>query len=88
MLGGLHIEMASLVVLGDHLEGRGWTGAPVQAGVATSETTDSFLKASHVARTRRDHQATASSLYLLQQSAYRESIQTLEDVSNVVPFED
>ncbi|KAJ8027926.1 hypothetical protein HOLleu_30023 [Holothuria leucospilota] len=88
MFGGLHIEMASLKVLGDLLEGSGWTGALVQAGVATSGTADSFLKASHVTRTRRAHQVTASSLYLLQQSAYREYIQTLEDASEVLPFED
>ncbi|KAG0710519.1 hypothetical protein GWK47_022642 [Chionoecetes opilio] len=55
---------------------------------ATSGTADSFLKASHVTRTRRAHQVTASSLYLLQQSAYREYIQSLEDASEVVPFED
>ncbi|KAG0723068.1 hypothetical protein GWK47_043326 [Chionoecetes opilio] len=88
MFGGLHIEMASLKVLGDLLEGSGWTGALVQAGVATSGTADSFLKASHVTRTRRAHQVTASSLYVLQQSAYSEHIQTLEDASEVVPFED
>ena len=88
MFGGLHIEMASLKVLGNLLEGSGWTGALVQAGVATSGTADSFLKVSHVTRTRRAHQVTASSLYLLQQNAYREYIQTLEDESEVVPFED
>lgn len=88
MFGGLHIKMTSLKVLGDLLEGSGWTGALVQAGVATSGTADSFLKASHVTRIRRVHQVTASSLYLLQQSAYREYIQTLKDASEVLPFED
>ncbi len=53
MFGGLHVEMAALKTLGDLLEGSGWTGALVQAGVATSGTADSFLKASHVTRTRR-----------------------------------
>ena len=39
-------------------------------------------------RTRRAHQVTASSLYLLHQSAYKEYIQALDDSSNAVPFED
>ena len=77
MFGGLHIEMASLKVLGDILKGSGWTEALVQAGVASSGKADSFLKASHVTRTRRAHQITASSLYLLQQNAYKEYIQNL-----------
>ena len=43
MFGGLHIKMAALKTLGDLLEGSGWTGALVQAGVATSGTADLFL---------------------------------------------
>ena len=62
MFGGLHIEMASLKGLGDILKGSYWTEALVQAGVASSGKADSFLKASHVTRTRRAHQITASSL--------------------------
>ena len=50
VFGGLHIEMASLKVLGDLLEESGWTGALTQASVATPGTADSFLKASHVTR--------------------------------------
>lgn len=88
MLGGLHIEMAALKVLGDLLQSSGWTEALVHAGVATSGTADSFLKASHVTRTIRAHQVTASSLYLLQQQAYMEDIQSLEDASEILSFED
>lgn len=62
MFGGLHIEMAALKTLGNLLEGSGWTGALVQAGITTPGTADSFLNASHVTRTRRAHQVTASSL--------------------------
>ena len=87
MFGGLHIEMASLKVLGDILKGSGWTEALVQAGVASSGKADSFLKASHVTRTRRAYQITASSLYLLQQNAYKEYIQTLGTDSEVMSFE-
>ena len=64
MFGGMHIEMAAL------LESSGWTEALVQAGVATAGTADSFVKVSHLTRTRRTHQVTASSLYLLLEDAY------------------
>lgn len=90
--GSLHIEMASLKVLGNllELEGSEWTAALVQAGVATSGTVVPFLKASHVTRTstRRAHQITASSLYLLQQSTYMEYIPCMKDASEDVPYED
>ena len=78
MFGGLHIEMASLKVLGDILKGSGWAEALVQAGVANSGKADSFLEASLTTRTRRAHQITATSLYLLQQNAYKEYIQPWE----------
>ena len=72
MFGGLHIEMAALKMLGNLLEGSGWTGALVQANVASSGTADLFLKVSHVTRTRQIHQVTAGSLYLCLQMAYTE----------------
>ena len=59
MFGGLHIKMAALKALGDLLESGGWTGALIQANLATHGTAYSFLKASHVTRTRRAHQITA-----------------------------
>ncbi|XP_065894959.1 uncharacterized protein [Dysidea avara] len=72
MLGGLHIEMAILKVLGDWLDGSGWTSALVQAGIADTGTADSFIKVCHVARTRHAHQVTAASLYALLKEAYDE----------------
>ena len=69
-------------------EGSGWTEALVQAGFASSGKADSLLKASHVTRTRRAHQITASSRYLLQQNAYKEYIQTSGTDSEVMSFED
>ena len=60
VLGGLHIEMAGLKVIGDWLEDSGWVEALVQAKVASAGTADSFLKASHVTRMRHAHQVTAS----------------------------
>ena len=58
--GGVHFEMGALKLLGNLLED---SGVLTPAGIASSGTADSFLKASHV--TRRAHQITVSSLYLL-----------------------
>ena len=55
MFGGLHIEMALWNAIGDFLEGSGWTVALSDAGIASSGTADSFLKAAHLTRTRRAH---------------------------------
>lgn len=52
MLGGLHIEMALWSLLGDMLDGSGWTAALVEANVASSGVADSFLKVTHLTRTR------------------------------------
>jgi hypothetical protein len=70
MLGGLHIEIAALKVLGDWLENSGWTSALEQANVASPGTADSFLKASHIGRTFYAHQVTASSLFVLMHRAF------------------
>ena len=70
MMGGLHIEMATLKTLGDWLEGSGWVQALVQADLATPGTADSFLQAAHVMRTRRVHQVTLAALYILKHRAY------------------
>ena len=86
MFGGLHIEMAALIALGDLLENSTWldrgnhTG--IQASLATPGRAYSFLKASHVIRTRRAHQITDCSLYLLQQKAYTEYCNGVEDGCN------
>jgi hypothetical protein len=82
MLGPLHIEMAGLKMIGDLLDGNGWTSAIAQAEIATKGTADSFIHASHVAKTRRAHQITASSLYILQRQAFgRDTDSTTHDVS-------
>ena len=44
--------------------------ALIDADVATPGTAESFLKVSHLAKTRRAHEITAAALYVLQQSAY------------------
>ena len=71
MFGGLHTELAALKALGTWIEGSGWTSALVQAGITTPGTADSFLKESHVSRTRHAHQITACALYILMDKAYK-----------------
>ena len=66
---GLHIEMATLKLLGDWLEDSGWTNALVQAGIASLGTSKSYINVSHVTKTRHAHQVTAASLYTLLQQA-------------------
>ena len=59
-------------LLGDWLEDSGWTNALVQADIASSGTADSFIRASHVTKTRHAHQVTCACLYILLDRAYRE----------------
>ena len=84
MFGGLHIEMAVFKVLGEWLEASGWTYAFSQADVVSSGTADSFLKATHVTKTRRAHQM--HTLYVFLQAAYNEyTRESLDD--NFLDFE-
>lgn len=86
MMGELHIEMASFKVLGDWLDGSGWTSALVAAEVASGGVAESFIKASHLARTRRAHQVTAACLYILQNKAYGKYLETLDSNANPLQF--
>ena len=53
--------------IGDFLACSGWISALCEAGVATSEIADAFLKAAHLTRTRRSHQITALTLTRLRE---------------------
>ncbi len=53
------------------LDSSGWTTALCEAGIATSGTADSFLKASHLTRTRHSHQVTLLALSKLQHQAWQ-----------------
>ena len=53
MFGGLHIKMAALKSIGTLLRDSGWTGALVEAGIASPGTADSFLTASRNDRCTR-----------------------------------
>ena len=55
MLGGLHTEMALWKTMGDLLEGSGWTEALTEGEVVSSGVVKSFLKATHLTRTRHGH---------------------------------
>ena len=88
MCGGLHIEMAAFKTIGHLLDSCGWTGALVQANVATLGIADSFLRVTHVTRTRRAHQITASSLYHLLQKAYLVYRSSLGKERNQLSLED
>ncbi len=59
-----------------------------EANVASTGTADSFLKATSFTRTRRAHQVTASSLYLLLTKAYKRYKEGSEPETDVVSFSD
>ena len=65
MMGGLHIEMNLLKLLGDWLRGSGWTTSIVQADIISAGRADAVLSASHGTRARYAHQITAGSLKIL-----------------------
>ena len=62
--------MAICNTLDDVLESFGWTTALIEAEVASSGTTDSYLKAAHLTRTRCTHKITLLTLYNLQSEAF------------------
>ena len=88
MFGGLHIEMAAFKTIGNLLDSSGWTGALVQANVATPGTAESFLCVTHMTRTRQAHQITVSSLYHLLQKGYLAYCSSLGEESNQSPLAD
>lgn len=48
IFGGLHIEMNLFKCIGNFLRGSGWTDVLVDAGIATSGTSESFLTCSDI----------------------------------------
>jgi len=78
--------MTAWRTLGDLLDGRGWTSAITQANVASSGTADSFLKASHISRTRHAHQVTACSLHIFMCRAYDEYVEGLAENDTKLEF--
>jgi len=60
LMGGLHIEMALLSVLGDWLEGSGWKVMLSNADVTTEGRADSLQRGSDTARAQWAHQVSAA----------------------------
>ena len=72
MMGGLHIEMNLLKLLGDWLRESGWTTALLRSELTTSGRADAMLSGAHVTRTRYAHQVTAATLCMLQKRAHEQ----------------
>ncbi|KAJ8051168.1 hypothetical protein HOLleu_04633 [Holothuria leucospilota] len=52
MMGGLHVEKALLKVIGDFLEGSGWTSVMTSAGVTTEGRAESLQKGTQTSRSQ------------------------------------
>ena len=70
MMGGLHVEMAALRMIGHWLDGSGWVQCLVASGLTTSGIADSFIHASSVKRTRYAHSVSAAALFVCLKRAY------------------
>ena len=68
----IYIICVLFQLLGDWLENSGWTDALIQANITSSGTADSFIRASHVTKTRHAHRVTAATLHTLLKQAYSE----------------
>ncbi|CAG9817114.1 unnamed protein product [Phaedon cochleariae] len=66
MMGGLHIEIAIMSMIGSWLTGSGWTDILVDAGVTSPGRAESLLSCSHVKRTTYAHQVTVAALVILE----------------------
>ncbi len=65
--------MALWNTLGDVLEASGWTAALAEAEIASSGVAYSFLRVTHLMRTRHAHEVTVLALQKLQQEAHLQS---------------
>ncbi len=72
LMGGLHIEMAMLKVIGDWLDGSGWTYLITSADVTSEGRADGLQKGSHTSRGQWAHQITAAALFVLLHRSYDE----------------
>ena len=70
LMGGLHIEMSLLKVLGDWLDGSGWVAIMAATNVTTEGRADALLSGSHTSRSQWAHQVTAAALFFLQNEAF------------------
>ena len=73
MMRPLHIEMMFLNIIGTWLDGTGWSDLYEKLGIDTSGRVCSFLKGSHLKRSRYPQQITLVSLAKLAHQAYLET---------------
>lgn len=70
MLGGLHVEMAVLGMIGDWLAGSGWSAVMTTANVTTEGRADNLQKGHATSRAQWAHQVSEASLFHLMKQAY------------------
>ena len=70
MMGGLYREMSFLKVLGDFLDGSGWTSVMSTAGVTTEGRAENLQRGSQTSCSQWAREVTAAVPYALQQQAY------------------
>ena len=83
IMGGLHIEMEIMRVLGHLLNGSGWIHILNKAQVCGPGNHESFLNAACVKKTRHAHQVTAAALYMLQQESYEQFCDATENPPSI-----
>ena len=52
------------------MDNSGWVAVINQSGLASAGTADSFLKVSHITKTRHAHRVTVAALHILMKKAY------------------
>ena len=82
MLGAMHTEKMVLEMLGNWLEGSGWTTALTNSGITSSGVAESFNGVSHLTRTRYFHQVTALALYTIFLRAYDEHLASTTETTS------
>jgi len=77
--------MALFQVLGDGLEGSGWSSALVDANITKWGIANSMLGGGHVTRTRWAHQVTSARLSVLQGAVYQQYVDMHADDDDDLP---
>ena len=79
MMGGLHIEMAVLKMIGKWLNKSGWTYLLAAANITTEVRAENILQASNVTKCQWAHQITAAVLFKLMLVSYNEYKESTSD---------
>ena len=87
LFGGLHIELTLYKMPGSLARGK-WLGRSHSGTkLASAGVAESFLKSSHISRTRHAHQVTACTLYILMNNAYQDHVSHNPGEDQPVSFE-